>query len=487
MATGRHYEDRVMFTLYRREASYGTLVSAWDTAGCSMRDFEGDSAHEEWADLVQDDAELAHGEEYPTTQEIVRQGLSWTYVEPRVKANTLAGLLGLALGSVFTLRDGSSGAYRHRLEPLPSGELVSMNGLTAHAGGLAYRYLGLKADGFTLKNDGAYLHLEVPLIGSGSRATTNDSFAAVVSEPWLRWGDCHVYLKLATTPLVYPSPLLQGASNLGGGTYDLSLRLRSLSLGHGHHLAQDSGYRAGSGAVRGQLEPTRRDTQISLTFDVDTAREADELAYYLDQQTLAIELNCAHGALIDAGDSTWTYGCILILPCVKVRTLPRGQQDELDTLTLEGVVHSDGVNFPLTAWVYNGVSDYLGGTLRQRYLRLYDQEGTPWYLYPSTSGSLIVDEHVPLGQSAVEGAYHWIDLTSPEGTPYKIYPVPNPGGEEVGAQLEVTPAAMELTGTGLGSIVINSPQSAAMLIDARGVEYYLTVSNEALILEDSPP
>ena len=177
---------------FKQESAYNVAVPDWSTNGCSMRDFSDESAHEVWADEVADDAELEHVDEYPTHQEIVRQGLDLRYSEPRVKPNTLAGLLGLTMGSVFTVQDGSSGAYRHRLEPMHSLELPSIGAMSRHAQGLAYRYTGVKSDATAWSLPAVHTLRCAPhrfrLPGDQP-----EPFASAIIEPWLRVGDTHVY------------------------------------------------------------------------------------------------------------------------------------------------------------------------------------------------------------------------------------------------------------------------------------------------------
>ena len=134
-----------------------------------MHGFDDQAAHEEWDDTVDDDEATVHGHEYPTVQVIIRQSVRWTYREPRVVPNTLAGLMGLGLGDITSDQDEALAAYRHRLRPVTSVGLPSISAQTRHAGGRQYRYTGIKSDGFTLAASGAYLSFACPLIGSGAR------------------------------------------------------------------------------------------------------------------------------------------------------------------------------------------------------------------------------------------------------------------------------------------------------------------------------
>src|SRR5262249_47228347 len=112
---GRHYDDTIFMTLIYREETFDSAQGDWSSAAVSMLDFDDHSPHELWDDLVESDEPFIHNDEYPTMQEIVRQSVRFTYTEPRVKPSTIAGLMGLALGSVESTRDGTARAWRHHL------------------------------------------------------------------------------------------------------------------------------------------------------------------------------------------------------------------------------------------------------------------------------------------------------------------------------------------------------------------------------------
>jgi hypothetical protein len=360
----RHWGDQLMLTLFAKETSYDTPPGSWLAAtACAMLDFDDQAAHEEWDDEVDDDVATLHGEEYPTVQVIVRQSVRWTYHEPRCKPNTLAGLLGLALGEVTTSQDGALDAYRHRLRPLSSVSLPSISAQTRHAGGLQYRYTGLKSDGFTLEANGAYLGFRCPIIGSGSRETADDLFSAAIDEAWLRWGDARVYLyDTLSSVLPLPTNPVQGATNLddipGPPAVDLSSRIRTWTLEHGNQLAEQAGYRPSTGVVRGDFHPKRRGT--SLTLEIDCRSDTEELLLtgYLTQTRFAVELNLDSGVTIAAGGA-YRYGVIVILPRIRFRKVTRRERDQFDTLSLEGRVYSDRTNPVLQAWVFNAQPAYL--------------------------------------------------------------------------------------------------------------------------------
>lgn len=356
---GRHYQDQIMMSLFSREATYDAGVAVSSSTTCSLRDFDDASPHEEWDDLVDDDAPLVHGEEYRVVQAIVRQSVSLTYREPRAKPNSLAGLIGLALGSITSVQDGMAAAWRHKLTKAASVQMPSISLHTRHALGSQYRYTGVKSDGFTLAANGAYLSLSVPLIGSGSRARASDTFPPAVDEAWLRWGDAHVYWVEAPMPIALPTDPVQGATNLGGGATEISTRLlRQFEIVHGSHLLEQMGYRPSSGRVRAHLHPERRETRLTLELEVDVDLEETEIDRYFNQAKMALELNVDSGLLIDAA-GTYRYGLVLIIPRLQWRRVRYDEEHQLETVVLEGQVLADQTNPEIVVWVYNAQPAYL--------------------------------------------------------------------------------------------------------------------------------
>lgn len=360
MALVRHYLDKLMLSTLDKEASYDAGPSSWTTGVQSFKDFDDASGHEEFADMVQGDTDVVTGFEFPSVQEIPRQGVTLAYTETRVKPNTLAGLMGLTLGTITSTQDGILDAYRHRISPSSSVALPSIGAQTLRDGGVQRQYTGIKSNGFTLASNGAYVRFSCNMVGSGTRPTAADTFPAPVEERWLRWGDAKLYIKdtggtpIATT-LTTPS---QSGANLGGSEVNISTRTLDFSSEFMNNLSVDNGYRASTGLVRGNFHPDRRTSTFQLTFEVDTATEATELNYYLTQAKLALELNINSGTLV-AATGAFNYGAIVILPRVQLTSIPRGQNQNLETLRLVGNVLDDGTNPTYLSFVYDAIPAYL--------------------------------------------------------------------------------------------------------------------------------
>jgi len=354
------YGDGIMLALFKQESVYGTWLSVWNaTTACAMRDFDRASTQDLWDDVLEDDDAVLHNTEYPLRQEIVRQSVRFSYTEPRVKPNTLAGLLGLALGSLTTTQDGSVTAYRHKIVPASPLALPSINAQVAHTAASQYLYTGMKSDGFTLRNNGAYLAFTCPLLGSGSREDVITEFVPAIDEAWLRWGDSRLYIADMTgVVLSIPTTPGQTGSNLGSAAVDISTRALSMEVNHPNALWAEGGYRPSTGVLRGRLLTAQRRTDVSLTLQVDTAREATELAWYLQQSPLAFEWQCASSTLIAIG-GTFYWGATILIPKLQLRRVQRGEDHAIGTIEFAGRILDDQTNPVMVGFVYNAQPTYL--------------------------------------------------------------------------------------------------------------------------------
>jgi|GEM_PF-3282049 len=429
--------DQLMLSLFDREATYDAGPTGWLAANaCSMEDFDG---HVGWEDEVVSNMEGVTGSEFPTHQEIKRQDCRITYVENRLKPNTLAGLAALHFGSVISVQDGAYTAYRHKIQPMrdgtatisgtdiafvnsnpdtitqvaagfiaagfKAGQVIVVSGsasnsktfriatvaagtltldadceLTAESvgpsititvidlpgigiieksGGTQYKYTGVKSNRLSLKLTEGYFGMESELIGSGTRASDSTTFAAKISESWLRtgkiagaWLETGANISIAATPT-------QGAENISSATPDnLTTRLLDFTFTHNNNLRADLGYVAGGGSARSALEYGRRDAEVTMKVKQSQASYATELAYYTGQVDCAMELNVDMGTVIDAGGA-FKYGFILIVPNLMLRPLAREVQDDFWTISFAGNVFDDGTNPTVLMYVYNAQSQYI--------------------------------------------------------------------------------------------------------------------------------
>jgi hypothetical protein len=324
-----------------------------------MQDHNEESGAEVWDDMIQGDTDVVTGHEFRSQQELVRQGMRLTYTEPRVKPNTLAGLMSLCMGSVTSTQDGVLTAYRHKITPATSVSLPSIGAQTLRENGVQRKYHGVKGEQFTLSHNGAYLQFVCQMIGSGHRATAADAFPATVTENWQRWGNASIYIKdTGGTPIDTSTAPVQGSPNLGGSETNLSTRVIDFTWNWLNNLQADQGYRASTGLQRTNFHPLRRTSNLTIKFEADSADEATDLNLYLNQTKIAIELHVNTGTLI-AGGGVFFYGFIVILPRVQLTSIPRSQTAELENLDFVGEVLDDGTNPAAVVYVYNAKAAYL--------------------------------------------------------------------------------------------------------------------------------
>lgn len=360
MALELVYRRQMMFSLFDKESAFDAGPAGWtSSSACQMTDYE-EAVTERWDDTVQGNADVVTGFERNTLQMIARQSVAFPYAEPRVKPNTLAGFLGLAAGSIAATQDGILDAYRHRVQPVDTVSLPSMAAQVKYHGGVQRLYTGLKAGQFTLGNNGPFWRFACDLLGSGTRSTSVTAFPAAIVEDWIKWGDAALYIKpTAGTPidttLATPS---QSAPNLGGSEVNLSQPTIGWTWTENNSLPADDGYRPSTRLVRGNTHATRRVGTVAWRLEVDTTTEAAQLNYYLTQTKLAMELRVAGTTVIDVG-STFFPGLTVIFPQVQLTAIPRGTNNQRETLEFQCSVMEDGTNPAYVAFVYNAQPAYL--------------------------------------------------------------------------------------------------------------------------------
>jgi hypothetical protein len=359
MSIQRAYARKLMLSLFSQDATYNSGPAGWTSGeACQMSEYAPDS-RVQWDDGVFSDEDSVSGFELATHQEIALQGLALQYNEPRAKPNTLAGLMGLALGDIAAaVQDGAHDAWRHRVGWGNAFELPSIGAQAQHDGGAQFLYTGLKAGGYTLARSGPYWSYQTQIMGSGERAEASDAFVARIEEKWLRWGDSKIYLKETGIPITVPTTPSQTTANLGGSEIDVSTRFLTFSHAIDNTLQGDLGYRASSGQVRHNLHPSRRTASVTFSLECDNTKEADDLDRYLQQTKFALEVNCNSGILIDDA-GVFKFGFIVIFPFLQLQPFNRGEEQERDTLEFTAKIMDDLSNQAIVAFIYNAQPAYL--------------------------------------------------------------------------------------------------------------------------------
>jgi hypothetical protein len=229
-------------------------------------------------------------------------------------------------------------------------------------------------------------------------------------EPALRWGTGRIWLADVTdTPAPIPLFLTQGAPNIGPAPLEVSSRVVGLTLTGENHLLATDAYRLASGAVRSNFHAAHQALTVTLQLEVDPAREAADLAAYLDQRLLALEWQCLQEAVTivlvtagtpplwhqvtDSGGGTWYLGVDVLGELTVSDTSPGGS----------GLVVGTGLQLlALDGWRYRLGVDGLGQYLltqttlvgptppRTEMGALRDPSGGTWYVWPDGFGGVEV-------------------------------------------------------------------------------------------------
>lgn len=348
------WQQRLAMCLFTKETAYDAATTINATNACEMYGFDSQvPAPGESDELVDDGGDLIQNSEFPTSQEILRQGFGMSYSEPRVKPNTLAGLGNLVLGARSSAQDAALAAYRHILTPVswPT-QLPSMNLIAK--GGTQWLFKGVIGKSLTLdfKDDG-FVGLNVELLGSGSRATDAAAFPAKITESWIKTTQCKVWLENGASIAIDATPVQEVESISSGTPVDLKLRFRKGQFKWDNDPFTNYGY--GSAVRQEALQGAMRKASFgfSMLYVDDT-----ELNHYLNQTTLAIELDAA-GAVI-AGGGTFKYGCQLIIPAMKLKKVGKaGKAGEFFTQDYEATLINDGSNPLARLVVYTAKAAYL--------------------------------------------------------------------------------------------------------------------------------
>lgn len=349
--------DQLALSLFDKEASYDAGPGGWLAANaCSMSGYDGLA---QIGDEVVDDKEGVTGSEYGTEQHIVKKDWALEFTESRLKPNTLAGLAALHFGAVSTQQDGTYTAYRHKIVPVAPGVDIPSIGAIYKQAVTQYKATGIKSNNFSLKIAPPFFSLAVGLVGSGTRASDATSFPAKISESWLRTGKiAGIWIETGAN-ISIASPPVQGAQNISSATPDnLTARVTDFTLNHSNNLRAEDGYIAGGGDVKSTLEYGRRSGNIELKIKAASASWATELAYYENQDKMALEVHCDMGVLIDASGA-FKWGFILIIPMLKLKPIARDVRDDYHIITFASDIFEDGTNDEIILYVYNAQSAYL--------------------------------------------------------------------------------------------------------------------------------
>jgi hypothetical protein len=354
-----------MVSGFKKEVTYDAGVTPMNaTTSFGLEDFP-ETALPQWDDTVADNATLVSHTELANHQEIVQQSVRFPFQEDRAKPNTLAFLLGMVMGNAIeVVQDGTFTAYRHKFVPSGSLALPSVEVQDQRDNGAQYAYTGMLVNNVTLQGNGPFWQIQAEMIGSGSRNAAADPMIGPIQENWLLWGDANIFLvdtggtpTTPGTPITVPTTPLQGTMNLTGGQ-DISSILHVVNFTWNNQLQAPLGYRPGKHKLRQKFYPSRRTAQIEIEFDIDSTQDATQLAWYLNQKQLALEVQVNSLHLIATG-GIYNYGATILIPRVQLRAPTGNQRGEIETRRYIGTIMDDKTNPPVIVWVYTAQAAYL--------------------------------------------------------------------------------------------------------------------------------
>jgi len=298
MADLRHHADKVQIAWLTRESAYNVPTATWDsTTATLLTDLADDAPHETWDDQAYGAELVRLSRTFPSQQQLTALGVTLPLAAPRAVLNVLTGSLAVTLGGVTSVQQAGLPLYRHRITPAPLDQLPSVSAVTQHQDGQQWRYGGLKGQHWRLSNAGAFLQVESPLVGAGSRELVTLAWAPLVSEPWLLWGNSAIYVcDVSAGPLVLPDDPIQTGSNLGTGALRWSGQVTGGGVEVTNALSLDRA-RVSSGRVGASLRPLTRQVTVMLALEINhdvgiTSDETSLLGQYLSQTPMAVEWQC---------------------------------------------------------------------------------------------------------------------------------------------------------------------------------------------------
>jgi len=352
MITKKGWQQNLMFSLYKKEASYNAGVTMDATSACSMKGYEIGPAWED--EIINDKGEIT-GTEHGTDQEIGTQSVKLAYKESKAKPNTLAGLGALVMGAITSTQDGTATAYKHKIIPVAVGTAIPSMRAEHKKGGLQYTYDGLKGNSIRITGEaGGMASVDCELLGSGTRATSSSAFAAAITESWLKLSNCKVWME-SGAEISISAALVQDAEDISSAAPDdLKARIKSFDWAFLNNLEKQIGF--GGAGILQDMDYARRAVELKFTL---LFADATELDLFLNQTPIAIEFDLK-GALIATG-GTMYYGFQLIIPRFKIKSAPLaiGGVGDILTVDIDCDVEDDGTNPVSILEVYNAKAAYL--------------------------------------------------------------------------------------------------------------------------------
>jgi len=313
---------------------------------------------------VEDDSDLVGGTEEPTTQEVSVRNYNLPLDQSKVKPNTLAFVLGAAMGTVTSTTPAASDVTRlHAITQKAATDFDTFTVEELFATSFQRKYIGCIVDSFTLDGERRnFFSLSSQVYGSGKYAT-GTADVSEVSEVSIHTRNAVVFFGTGYAGGV---PTQSKASATIAGSSDESANIESLSWGYNNNVDLDFLPYFNTGVTWGRAERGTRSQTLDMTMLFQNLDEADNA---LSQTAVAIEVKAISETAV-AGvppfnpatplDTEYNYGFTVIWPKVQYVTAnTAGAAGDRVTVSIVGKVLDDGTYDAARAWVWNGVFDYL--------------------------------------------------------------------------------------------------------------------------------
>lgn len=347
------WDAYLMASVFEKEATYAAGKTHTSGTSCSFKGFDFDPGH---ADVVTNDKDEINGKEHGYDQEITAYGNNPALKFARVRPNDLAAFAALVMGAVTPNQDGALTAYRHRIVPVTDGAGLPSISLVHKIGGIQTEYKGAVGNTLRLSGSaGGFLSMDVGMIASGNRATNAATFAAAISESWMKIDQCKFWLETGADITIGATPV-QGSEDISSTTPDnLSIRAKSFELGWDNKAEGQPGF-GGGGYLQDVIYGRRAATfKASIQF-----ADAVEIAYFTSQAVCAVELDFKAAGLIAVGGAMY-YGAHIVIPRMKIKAFPQPKGGVNDALSqdFDFEVFENGTNPAVIMDVYTAQDAYL--------------------------------------------------------------------------------------------------------------------------------
>lgn len=347
------WDVSLMASVFQKEAAYAGGKTHTNSTSCSFKGFEFDPGY---ADTVTNDKDEVNGKEHGYDQEITAYANNPTIKFAKVRPNDLAAFASLVLGSATPTQDGAFTAYRHDIIPVTDGTALPSIAIVHKIGAIQTEYKGIKGNTLKLSGEaGGLLSMEVGMMGSGQRASNAASFAAAITESWMKLDMCKFWLETAAN-ITIAATATQGTEDISSATPDdFSVRAKSFEFSWDNKMVGQPGF-GGAGYLQDAVYG-RRAATFKATIEFASAAE---IAYFTAQDACAVELDFKAAGLIAAGGAMY-YGAGLRIPRAKIKAQPQPKGGVNDTLTqdFDFEVFENGTNPAVMMAVYTAQAAYL--------------------------------------------------------------------------------------------------------------------------------